>query len=106
MSSKRIKKIRFTDKFFITLWCTYFGYYNKAQKDLTARQKKFPKINIPIYWRDDNAFLNVLSFSSEYPQLFYIANGIVISAFLPIAMDDEFPEKYYSNLISMISRYN
>jgi len=78
------------------------GLTTKYKKGFTARQKKNAKIKLPIYWINDDTFNN-LSFSSEYPQILYIVDSIIISAFKPITMDDEFSENYYKHLIPMIT---
>ena len=79
------------------------GITTKAKKTQVAIQRKILKLDFPIYWVDDETFFNKLVFADEFPQIILVANGIVISAFKPITKDDEFSEKYYSHLISMLA---
>lgn len=74
------------------------GITTKAKKNQVAVQRKILKLNFPIYWVDDETFFNKLAFADEFPQILFVADGIVISAFKPITMDDEFSENYYKNM--------
>jgi len=68
---------------------------------LVAIQKKLNRIDFPIYYLSEEIFNNNLSFSSGFPQIIYIVNGIVQSAFKPVPLDDEFSEKYYKELLNL-----
>ncbi|PIQ08102.1 MAG: hypothetical protein COW71_13505 [Ignavibacteriales bacterium CG18_big_fil_WC_8_21_14_2_50_31_20] len=76
------------------------GITTQKRKNILAMQRKINKIDFPIYWIDDTTFYNNLAFDSEFPQIIYVINGKVISAFKPIPFDDEFSEKYYEELLN------
>lgn len=78
------------------------GITTKAKKNQVAIQRKILKLNFPIYWVDDETFFNKLAFAEVFPQILLVADGIIISAFKPITMDDEFSENYYKNLIPLL----
>ncbi|MBL1212912.1 MAG: redoxin domain-containing protein [Ignavibacteriae bacterium] len=82
------------------------GITTRDKKNITARQIKITKIEFPIYWVDDNYFFEQLSSSSSYPQVIYIVNSIVVSAFIPIPKDDRFSEMFYSDLLKKLEYIN
>ncbi len=65
-------------------------------------QMKFLKLNIPLYYVDDNIFNNELSFDEKYPQILLVEKGIVVSAFKPITRDFEFSELFYEQLLKKL----
>ena len=82
------------------------GITIKSKKDITIRQRKIANIKLPIYWVDNKTFFNKLSFSDKFPQILYIADSIIVSAFIPLAQDNEFSNKYYKKLIPFIIKHN
>jgi len=56
----------------------------------------------PIYIVDNDLFENKLVFSKDFPQILYVVNGIIISAFKPIPLEDEFSDIYYKHLSKML----
>ncbi len=78
------------------------GITTNEKKNQVAIQRKILNLNFPIYSVDDETFFNKLAFTEEFPQILLVAEGIVLSAFKPITMDDEFSENYYKHLIPML----
>ena len=81
---------------------TIIGITTRAKKNQVSIQRKILKLDFPIYWVDDETFFNKLAFADEFPQILLVADGIVLSAFKPITMDDEFSENYYKHLINKL----
>jgi len=77
------------------------GITTNEKKGITIRQRKIAGINFPIYWVNDEVFYKSLSFNSKYPQIIFVVNNIIISAFNPIPKDDEFSRKYYKSIVLM-----
>lgn len=74
------------------------GITTKAKKYTVAIQRKILKLDFPIYWVDDEIF-NDISIADEYPQIIYVGNNIIQSGFIPVPMDNEFSEMFYSELL-------
>lgn len=65
-------------------------------------QMRFLKLNIPLYYVDDNIFSKELSFDEKYPQILLVEKGIIVSAFKPITRDFDFSELFYEQLLKKI----
>jgi len=63
---------------------------------------KFLKLNIPLYYVDDNIFNNELSFDEKYPQILLVEKSIIVTAFKPITKDFDFSELFYNQLLKKI----
>ncbi len=74
------------------------GITTNDKKNQVINQKKFLKLDFPIYWVADEVFKEI-SISNEYPQIIYIKDNIIQSAFIPVPTDDEFSEMYYEHLL-------
>ncbi|MCB0745938.1 MAG: hypothetical protein KDC52_11715 [Ignavibacteriae bacterium] len=61
-------------------------------------QRKILKLDFPIYWVDDITFSKI-SVSNEYPQIIYVKDNIIQSAFIPVPLDDGFSEIYYEHFL-------
>jgi len=80
------------------------GITTKSNMVLVAIQKKLNRFDFPVFTVDEGIFYTNLAFDDEFPQILYIVNGIVHSAFKPIPMDDEFSDNYYKYLLNKIKR--
>lgn len=74
------------------------GITVRSKMTKVAVQRKLLNIEFPIYYIADAFYYNDLVFSEEFPQILYIKNRVVISAFKPVPRDDRFSEMYYNNL--------
>ncbi len=74
------------------------GITTLSKKIQVAIQQKTLNLDFQIYWVDDAKF-NEISIADEYPQIIYVKNNIIQSGFIPIPMDDEFSEMFYSELL-------
>lgn len=63
---------------------------------------RFLKLNIPLYYVDDNIISKELSFDEKYPQILLVEKGIIVSAFKPITRDFDFSELFYEQLLKKI----
>lgn len=78
------------------------GATTKKMKNHVGVQARNLKINFPIYYTDDSTFTNSLSFSTNYPQLLFVKDNIVVSGFVPISKDNEFSETFYQSLTNKL----
>ncbi|MFA3782616.1 hypothetical protein ABRY23_06065 [Melioribacteraceae bacterium 4301-Me] len=65
-------------------------------------QMKFLKLNIPLYYVDDNILREQLSFDEKCPQVLLVEKGIVVSAFKPVTKDFQFSELFYERLLKKL----
>lgn len=72
------------------------GITVRSKMTKVAVQRKLLNIEFPIYYIADAFYYNDLVFSEEFPQILYIKNRVVISAFKPVPRDDRFSEMYYN----------
>lgn len=70
--------------------------------DILIPQRKIIHIDFPLFFVSNDIFYNKLAFSNDFPQIIFVSNNIIMSAFKPVVKDDEFSEEYYTNLLSMI----
>lgn len=74
------------------------GITTAGKKNEVAIQKKILKLNYPIFWIADTTFSKI-SVSNEYPQIIYINDNIIQSAFIAVPLDDKFSEIYYAQFL-------
>ncbi len=98
-----LKRLLRIEKELKTKGIKIIGITTKNKIDLLIPQRKIIHIDFPLYYVSDEKFYNELSFSKDFPQIIFVANNIILSALKPIVKDDEFSEKYYSHLISMLA---
>jgi hypothetical protein len=77
------------------------GITTLSKKIQGAIQKKTLNLDFQIYWVDDAKF-NEISIADEYPQIIYVKNNIIQSGFIPVPMDDEFSEMFFSELLNVL----
>lgn len=74
------------------------GITTLSKKNQVTIQKKMLKLNFSIYWVDDNTFKEI-SISNDFPQVIYLKENIIQTAFVPVPLDDEFSIIYYEHLL-------
>ncbi len=78
------------------------GITTRDKTDILISQRKIIHIDFPLYFIPDSIFYNELAFSKEFPQIIFVSDGIISSAFKPVVKDDKFSEDYYASLLSRI----
>ncbi len=96
---KELRRLNVLKEKMKTKGVSVIGITMQAKKNEVAIQRKILKLDFPIYWVDDELFKKEISFENEYPQLIYVENNIILSCFIPVPMDDEFSEMFYSELL-------
>ncbi len=99
-----LKRLLRIEKELKTKGIKIIGITTKNKIDLLIPQRKIIHIDFPLYYVSDEKFYNELAFSKDFPQIIFIANNIILSAFKSVANDDEFSEKYYSHLVSILAK--
>jgi len=89
----KLKERKFDIK--IILFVKNTDYFKKL-KDLVG--------NIIELFKGTDFLLKEYALESKFPQLLFIAKNRIISAFLPVILDEEF-SKWYSNLIQQQASY-
>ncbi|MGA7837830.1 MAG: hypothetical protein WB996_07675 [Ignavibacteriaceae bacterium] len=76
------------------------GITTKAKMDVVISERKITKFNFPVYRIDDESFYKNIAFSNEFPQLLYVVDNVIITAFRPVPLDTEFSKLFYYYLLN------
>ncbi|MEW6507686.1 MAG: hypothetical protein AB1432_08075 [Bacteroidota bacterium] len=71
----------------------------KDKVNQIASQMKFLRLDIPLYYVENEIYYNTFSFYDKYPQIILIEKGFVITTFKPIPDDLEFSKMFYDFLL-------